>query len=315
MSLLDEVSALLDQRVESFRFFGEDLIVLTPDRLALAAREHERALEETVPPSLRTELIATQRQALSEAHGFVVRYGASIHTRIRGYIELGRRVDFDYPWPVVAILGLSEVLRSLGRVHALGALGLSLSRLGLDSLSERIERVDDVLRRTNRAIFMDSVPTVLYALHCRSLELAGRSELAQLLLAGPCPVVMDAEARSIARGLVSALGIDDRGARFAALRELTLRHFAREQAVFSHHLGRRRRPPTSLERLLGQRHVVAPRVARGRLVFRRYPLPSGFDLLDHDARVRVFGDAYVRSVTASPEDYALASRWVLREYG
>ncbi len=319
MSLLDEVRELLDQQVESFRVYGEDLIVMTPDRLARAASRHQQELEKRVPQSLREPLIRAQRDVLTQAHTFVVRYGASIHTRIRGYLVLGERMKFEYPWPVVAVLGLHEVLRSLVRVHGLGVVAFGLARVGIPALSERIERVDDVLRRTNRGIFLDSVPTVLYALHALELERAGESAVSRLMLEGSCPIVMDEHALGLARSLVAGLRMEDPETRFAALAELTLVHFAREQAVFSHHLGARRAPVGRLERLLSARHIVAPRVegrpGERRLVFRPSPLPAGFDLLDHDARVRVFGEAFVSSVTRSREDYRVAQRWVTDHYG
>jgi hypothetical protein len=44
-------------------------------------------------------------------------------------------------------------------------------------------------------------------------------------------------------------------------------------------------------------------------------LPRGFDILDHAARVELFGQAFVRSVTHDEADYRAAVAYVLRRFG
>lgn len=327
MTLLAELRALIDDgNAPSFRLMGEDLVALGPSRLENAAARYAQELEATVPPSLRGRFVAEQQATLSEARAFVTAHNTSIHQRIRGYLELGRRLDFEYPWPVVAILGIVEVMRTLERVHLLGLAGAALDRLGRPKMLEVAERTDDALRRTNRGIFADSVPTVLYALRARELAQTGERELSRLLLTGPCPVWMDEETRQLATGIVDGLAVSESTTRFRALSELTLRHFAREQAIFTFHLGGSRpvrtgaaaRRPSLVGRVMGEGRVIAPRIVRdargARLSYRPYPLPPGFELRDHDARVKVLGDAFVRSVTTSRADYDVARRWVQRRF-
>ena len=322
MTLVDEVRAILgDGTLPSFRLAGEDLIVLSPDRLRPAAEAYERELAESIPVSLRGAVVREQGTILKQAHELVRRYNSGIHERIQGYVELARRVELEYPWPVVAILGILEVKRTLSRVHLFGWLGLSAERLGYRELTRAAERMDDVLRRTNRGIFADSVPTVLYALRCHALLQEGRRELCTALLAGPVPVWMDSESRALASLLVEGLAIENEERRFAALAALTVRHFAREQAIFSHHMGVRpgvapRKPrPSLLGRLFETRSVLAPKIEGGSLKLAPFPLPPGFDLRDHDARVRVLGDAFVRSVTGNRADYRAAAAGVLARFG
>jgi hypothetical protein len=326
VSLLDEVRLLLEQDdLPGYRLQGEDLVVLGPERLRRAADHYDAELEKFVPPSLREKVTAERVALLSEAHAFVTRYNDAIFNRIAGYLELGRRIEFEYPWPVVAILGICQVLGTVRRVHALGLVGAGLERLGYSRLAMAAEKSDDVLRRTNRGIFADSVPTVLYALRCRELALGDRGDLSRPLLDGPCPVWMDAESQKLARALVEGLAIHDADQRFQALSALTLRHFAREQAIFSFHMGLSRarrpvtRPPSGIARLFEARSLSAPKIVDTRhgrkLVFARFPLPEGFTISDHEARVRVLGDAFVRSVTRSRADYRLAVEYVQGRFG
>jgi hypothetical protein len=322
VTLLDELRSLLGRNdTLSFQLMGEDLVVLSGARLRRAAEAYDAELERAVPPSLRAPLAREQAEVLGEAHEWLLSYNKSIHTRIQGYLALGRRCRFEYPWPVVAILGICQVLRSIQRVHLYGLVGAAAARAGYTRLLELAERSDDALRRTNRGIFADSAPTVLYALHCHALRAEGRADLASLLLTGPLPLSMDAETQRIAQALYDYLAIADDAQRFRALSELTLRHFAREQTIFSHHLGalRGERPRADrgglLHRLFEVDSVPAPRVERGRVVFRRFALPPGFVMRDHDARVAAFSDAFVRSITQSLSDYRVAVDYVLGRFG
>src|SRR5690606_10468111 len=162
---------------------------------------------------------------------------------------------------------------------------------------------------------------------CHELRDRGRADLAQLLLTGPLPVLMDPETANVARSLWDGLAIAEEQQRFQALAELTLTHFAREQAIFSHHIGfgsessgQQRSAPRgllsgALGRLLASDSVPAPRIVHGRLKFERYQLPAGFVMRDHELRVREFSDAFVRSITGSISDYRVAVDYVIRRFG
>src|SRR5690606_10538178 len=119
---------------------GEDLLLIGGDDLLAAGQAWQRELDERVPAERR-------------AH--------------------------QYPWPIVAILGLMEVRGSLTRFGALTAGSPLLARLGGQRWTRMADRTLDALRRTNRGIFADSVPLILYALHVRALDRDGRSQLAR----------------------------------------------------------------------------------------------------------------------------------------
>lgn len=313
--------SLLGRDLPSFRLMGEDLVGLTSERLRGALDEHDAELERHVPPSLR-DAVKNERDAISrEAHEILTRQNASIHSRIRGYVELGGRLDFEYPWPVVAVLGITQVMRTLRMVHLLGLAGSTLERFGRPRLSETIEKTDDVLRRTNRGIFADSVPTVTFALRCHALRNQGREDLARALLDGPRMPWMDAESLAIASELYSGLAVGDPDERFARLAELTLRHFAREQSILSFHMGARsslgapKRRKSWVARLLDPKSVYAPRIRGNALELAPFALPAGFDMKDHERRVEVFGEAFVKSITRSRHDYEIARDWVVARFG
>jgi hypothetical protein len=323
MALVDSLRALLgDERAASFQLMGEDLALVPAAQLVEAARAYERELD-AIAPSLRPRFEAEQAAIQAEAHRWLRRYNRSVHTRLRGYLALGRRSAFEYPWPVVAMLGICQVLSGIGRNRVFGLLAPAVRRLGSRLLDELVESTEDVLRRTNRGIFADSVPTVLYALRVRELAAAGEGELARALTDGPLPPLMDGESRALIRGLAEGLAIADPGERFDRLAALTLTHFGREQAIFSFHLGggRTRKPePALVRRLLAVREVAAPRLERDRagtprVVFRPFRLPAGFDLRDHAARVELFGRAFVLPVTADRDGYRAAVRYVEERFG
>ncbi|MCO5171841.1 MAG: hypothetical protein M9894_36540 [Planctomycetes bacterium] len=317
---------LADASASSFQLMGDDLALLTGPDLRAAAAAYDEHLTRAVPDALRAAFEAEQRALLREAHALLRRHNHCLHARIAGYLDLGRRFGFEYPWPTVAVLGISTVLDGMARMRVYGLLGRATARLGLPHVERASERIDDALRRTNRAIFADSVPLTLLALRCHSLRRDGRGDLATALLEGPLPPLMDEECRGLARRLTDAFGIEDGARRYEALAALTLEHFRREQAVFTHHLGAPRqgppRPhPTWLDRLVGNvRAVRAPRVERGllgrrRLVFRNHRLPPGFDIRAHAPRVTEFGRAFVSSITRCREDYQAAVDHTLARFG
>ncbi len=315
--MIDALRAHLGPGTQSFQLAGEDLLALPAEALAQAVRRHEEALA-AIPESLRPELLAAQKAAMVDAHRFVRRYNVSLFTRIAGYVALGRRTAFEYPWPVVAVLGIAQVIEGLSQSRLHGLVGRLVRRAGSDLLDRFADATDDVLRRTNRGIFADSVPTVLYALAAHAARTRGQAALAEALVEGPLPILFDETSRTLVRGLVQGLAVPRGARRFHALADLTLEHFAREQAIFTHHLGPARAPRSALERALARvaqpRAIPAPTIDRGRLVVRSFPLPRGFSMHDHAARVRCFGQAFVVAVTGSLEDYRAAARAVTRRF-
>ena len=228
-----------------------------------------------------------------------------------GYLELGRRCAFRYPWPIVAILGIVQVMAGMERARLCGVVGRWASRLGYERLERLGDASEDVLRRTNRGIFADSVPTVLRALRAERLRGEGKTALAEALLDGHAAVLWDEESARLCRMIADGLAIADEARRFRALADATLRHFAREQAIFTHHIGSR----PGHRRVRAMRSIPAPVIERGELVFRPYRLPPAFDLQDHAARVDAFGRAFVASITGSIDDYRIATDWVLERFG
>jgi hypothetical protein len=323
MALIEVLRERLgDEKARSFQLMGEDLVLLSGAEIAAAAEAWRAELVRTVPPELCDRFKKEQEGLLVEAHRMLGRYNRSLRGRIAGYLSLGRRCDFRYPWPVVAVLGLCQVISGLGRSRVYGLVGPVAKRFGWEGLEGLADGLDDLLRRTNRGIFADSVPTVLLGLRCAELRRSGEGAVAEALLDGPPPVVLDRGAMAIARGLAEGLGIEDEGERFRALAALTQRHFEREQAIFTHHMGpgrEERRAPAWIERLIAVRSIPAPVVERSggarRLVFRPFPLPEGFEMRDHPRRVEAFGRAFVSSVTGEVEDYRAAMEWVLGRFG
>jgi hypothetical protein len=321
--LVDALRRRLDPRAHSFQLMGEDLLLLDAADLAAAAAEDARLLDR-IPVQLRARFSDEQARLRAEAHAFLKKHNRSVRARIAGYVELGRRCRFAYPWPVVAILGIEQVLGGMRQNRIYGLAGALLDRVGFAELAAISDGSDDILRRTNRGIFADSIPTVLYALRVHALRTGGDGELAAALLDGPLPILMDDECRFLARAIANGLA---RGAdRFAVLSQLTLRHFAREQAIFTHHMGASEhetptRAPRSLlvRRITRLSSVPAPVVVREknrrRVELRDVPLPPGFDMRDHPARVVELGRAFVESVTRDREDYRAAVAHVLARWG
>lgn len=332
MTLIDALrTRLADPEAASFQLMGEDLQVLTvADLLDVAAR-----LDGQIPAPLRAELLAEEAALARESHGWLTRYNRSLYGRIAGYVALGTRCEFRYPWPVVAVLGIVQVLGGMDRARLYGLAGRLATRFGFDRVEKLGDGSEDVLRRTNRGIFADSVPTVLRALRASELQRDGRGDLADALVDGVAAVVWDAESARLCRQIVEGLQLADEQARFRALSDATARHFAREQAIFTHHIASRSRrgrataPPSrrgglplpdAISVALGRKPpsakaVPAPVIEDGKLLFRPFPMPTGFDFRDHATRVEVFERAFVRSVTGSLADYGVATAWVTRRFG
>jgi hypothetical protein len=305
-----------DPDAQSFQLAGEDLVALTGADFADAARDWQAALAR-VPAEQRARVDAELTALQGEAHRFVLKYNRSVHARLAGYVEIGRRCRFAYPWPVVAILGIEQVMEGMRHNRVYGLVGEAARRVGWRALAQLTDGSEDVLRRTNRGIFADSLPTVLLALRADALRRQGEAALAGALLEGPLPPTFDEECRALARALYDGLAIDDARERFRTLSQLTVRHFAREQAIFTHHIG----PPSSrpqplvLRRLLAIRAVPAPIIDGGRVRLAPFALPAGFDLRDHGARVSLFGRAFVDAITRTVDDYRIAAAHVVARWG
>src|SRR5262249_14282726 len=106
-----------------------------------------------------------------------------------------------------------------------------------------------------------------------------------------------------------------------SLAALTLVHFGREQAIFTHHLAAPLPPrdewarePALVRRFTRLGAVTAPVIQGGNLLFRPFPLPADFDIRDPAARVELFGRACVRSVTGCAADYQVAIQYVLGRF-
>jgi hypothetical protein len=286
----------------SFRLANEDLLALTRADVFGEA-------------GLDPEVVAEERALAMTGHTWAVKYNRSLSARIDGYVALGEACGWEYPWPTVAILGLVQVTSGLLRARVYGLAGALADRLGRPRWSRLGDVSEDILRRTNRGIFADSVPTVLRALRARELVRDGRRDLADALLAGHAALAYDAESRSLGRAIFDGLALADARARFSALAATTLVHFGREQAIFTYQMGARAADRVRRKALPRAASLPAPAIVKGKLRFRPYPLPDDFDLRDHEPRVAVFGRAFVTSVTGSPADYAIATAWVRSRFG
>jgi hypothetical protein len=305
-----------DPDAQSFQLSGEDLIALTGEDLAEAAREWQAALER-VPAAYRARVADELAALQAKAHRFVRKYNRSVHARVAGYVELGRACRFAYPWPVVAILGIEQVMEGMRQNHFYGLVGEAVKRLGWRALAQLTDGSEDVLRRTNRGIFADSVPTVLLGIHADALRSAGEIAVADALLDGPLPPTFDGECRTLARALYDGLAIAEPNRRFETLARLTSTHFGREQAIFTHQIGPppSRPQPAILRRLLAIRALPAPVIAGGRVRLAPFALPAGFDLRDHATRVDALGRAFVDPVIANVDDYCVAVDHVVARWG
>ena len=299
MTLIDQLRKRLgNPQASSFMLMGEALQLVTMEDLRAAGRD--------VPPA-----VAAEEAALgAEAYEWLRKYNRSLYGRIAGYWALGEKLRFRYPWPIVAILGIVQVLGGMDRARLYGIAGRLASRFGFDEYEKLGDGSEDVLRRTNRGIFADSVPTVLRALRAEALIREGKRELADALIEGRGAVLWDEESRSLCQSIVDGLLVDDEDRQFRALAATTLLHFSREQAIFTHHIGSR----SKKRKLPPAKAVPAPVIERGKLAYKPFALPKGFDFRDHDARVDAFGRAFVTSVTGAPSEYRVAIEWVRRRY-
>ncbi len=309
--LIDRLRQKLgDAQARSFQLQGEDLAILSGDDL-FAAGQAWRATLESIAPEMRAAVLHELETLQREAQLFLRKYNRSVHTRIAGYVELARRCRFAYHWPVVAIFGIEQVLLGMKQNRWQGVFGSLAARLGRAQIERLSDANEDILRRTNRGIFADSAPVLLIALRAHALREAGEQELATVLTTAPIFPLFDADSLAILRALYEGLGCQEAPARFAALGALTVQHFAREQAIFSFHLG----VASGKRQVSSPRSVQAPVVRHERARLERFTLPHGFDLRDHEQRVAVFTRAFVDPIIANQQDYRSASQSVIRRWG
>ena len=110
----------------SYQLMGEELHLLTVDDLRAAVAAHDAA----IPDDLRADLVAEELALATESHRWLAKYNRSVYGRIAGYVAIGKRLDFVYPWPVVAVLGILQVIGGMDRVRLYGLAGRIASRLG-----------------------------------------------------------------------------------------------------------------------------------------------------------------------------------------
>jgi hypothetical protein len=310
-------AAVADSTALGFQLDQDGLAALTLEDLRQSADDYLDAMA-PVPKELRSAVLAEHAAHAREAHAMIRRYNTDIASRARGYVELARLTGFELPWPIVAAAALAQIIESGLFFHAMGVAAEAAGRLGWSGLSEMLGELDDFTLRANRSVFADGVPIYLFAIRCARLRRFGRAAVADALLDGPFPLTMDESGWSQVRELDRAFAIDDGRERFEALARGAAE---REQRVVTHHIGtafRLRGGPRWLERRLRVSHAKLPIAerdgARVALVFRWRALPADFDYTDHDVRVAVLGDAFVRPLVESSEHFHAAVRFVRRRF-
>ena len=96
---------------------------------------------------------------MGEAHRWLRRHNGNVHSRIAGYLALGRKLDFVYPWPVVAVLSADDTLNvAIQQMWQLNIRHLPVVDQGslLGMVSER-----DVLLHIARGLSQQQVARVL----------------------------------------------------------------------------------------------------------------------------------------------------------
>jgi hypothetical protein len=305
--------ALAPADASSFRLTNDELWLVTGADLKKAADEYEQAMSR-LKPDLRKRVAEEHVELATATWKWLRRFNISMEERMAGYSAMGRAFGWEYPWPAVAVLGVMTV-RGGVRQSELIRLAGSAVRLVL----EVGDWMQDVLRRTNRQIFCDSIPSALWALRCHGLRQAGESMVADALLDGPLPPAMDEECRSVIRNLDASLRLEKSEERFVALTEMTMKQFDREQAVFTAGMGSMRNgripswEPWRL-RFTRLKKVDAPVIRGGKLVFEPYALPKDFEVRNHGQRTEIFGKAFVRAITGSMTDFRVAVDEVAKRF-
>ncbi len=299
---------------------GNGLVLFSDAMLRDASAQNEARLEARVPAELRDAFAEEQRAFEIEVHEFLRTHNWSVDARLRGYYELTLALEGVYAWPVAAAAALVDIRRSLSVVAVVGAAGRLVPPGVAGDVQQLLFAMFDVLLRTNRMVFIDAALLMLLARRCHRLRRAGRAELALALLEGPRLLAMDDESMALARGVYDALGEADERARFDAVGTLTRTHFLREQSIVSAQMEDNRAfwmsIPSAVRSVLVPRLLYAPNiVSRGgeRRLDWHWVTLSGADFMDHEARIREYGGAFIEPLLRAPEDLRAGVRWVTDE--
>jgi hypothetical protein len=314
MPLTDALRRSLEPAdTSSFRLSSDELWLVTGADLKKAADEYEQSMGR-VKPDLRKRLAEEHLELATACWKWLRRFNISLEERLAGYSAMGRAFGWEYPWPAVAVLSMMTLRRGLRQSEA-----LRLGGLAARPVLEVGDWIQDVLRRCNRGMFADGIPTALWALRCHGLRQAGEGMVADALLDGPLPLAMDEECRSVMRNLDASLKLESAAERFTALTQMTAKQLDREQAVVTAHLGAMRngRNPSWEPwrvRFTRMKKVEAPVIRGGKVAFETFALPKDFELRNHGQRTEVFGQAFLKPLTGSIADFQIAVAEVARRF-
>jgi hypothetical protein len=289
----------------SFRLSSDELWLVTGADLKKAADEYDQAMSK-VKPDLRKRLVDEHVELATATWKWLRKFNVSMEERMAGYSALGRAFAWEYPWPAVAVFGTLAMRTGLRQSEALRLAGSAVR-----PVLEVGDWMQDVLRRTTRGVFADSIPAALWALRCHCLRQAGESMVADALLDGPLPPAMDDENLSVMRNLDATLKLENAEQRFSALTDMSMKQFDRDQAVFTGALGSMRngRLPSWEPwrvRFTRMKKVEAPVIRGEKLVLEPFALPRDFEVRNHGQRTELFGQAFVSSITGSIKDFKVA---------
>jgi hypothetical protein len=314
MPLTDAMKRSLEPAdASSFRLSSDELWLVTGADLKKAADEYEKAMSQ-VKPDLRKRVVDEHLELATASWKWLRKHNVSLEERLAGYSAMGRAFGWEYPWPAVAVLSTLTLRTGLRRSEAMRAAGLAVR-----PVLEVGDWLQDVLRRSNRGMFADAIPTALWALRCHGLRQKGEGMVAEALLDGPLPPAMDEECRSVIRNLDASLRLESAQERFVALTNMTSKQLDREQAVITAALGSMRNgrnpswEPWRL-RFTRMKKVEAPVVRGGKVVFEDFALPKEFEVRSHGERLAVFEKAYLKPLTGSIADFKVAAAEVARRF-
>lgn len=297
----------------SFLLSSDELWLVTGADLRKAADEYDQALSR-VKPDLRKRLAEEHVELATASWKWLRRFNVSLEERLAGYSAMGRAFGWEYPWPAVAVLSMMTLRAGLRQSEAFRLAGMAVR-----PVLEVGDWLQDVLRRSNRGMFADAIPTALWALRCHGLRQKGEGMVADALLDGPLPPAMDEECRSVLRNLDAALRLTNAGERFFALTRMTAKQLEREQAVITAHLGAQRngRNPSWEPwrfRFTRMKKVEAPVIRGGKVSFEGFALPKDFEIRNHGQRTELFCKAFLEPLTGSIADFKVAVAEVARRY-
>jgi hypothetical protein len=297
----------------SFRLSADEIWLVTGADVKKAAEEYDQAISR-VKPDLRKRLLDEHVELATACWKWLRRFNVSLEERLAGYSAMGRAFGWEYPWPAVAVLSMMTLRHGLRQSEK-----MRLGGLAVRPVLEVGDWLQDVLRRSNRGMFADAIPTAIWALRCFGLRQAGEGMVADALLDGPLPPAMDEECRSVMRNLDASLRLESAEARFVALTQMTTKQLDREQAVVTASLGgmRNGRNPSWEPwriRFTRMKKLEAPVVRGGKISFEPFALPKDFEIRNHGQRAEIVGQAFARPITGSIADFKIAVAEVARRF-